>query len=254
MATNQIITSLIKATDVLKCLCGGVTKIADISRKLQYDKTTVFRILNTFEKQGFVTKDTASRQYFPGPFLQDLGANPFRTHQALIYSALDEMERLCHIINETISLQIPYGSLRYLLHAVHSNNNIIYFSRVGYSGPLYAGAAGKVLLSQYEDDVLKILLDKMNLAPFTKTTTTDKNELLEQIRTIRQQGYKVAHGEYVEGGLAVAVPIGNYICPVALGTAGPEGRVKDKINFIIGRLRKSRATIEATLTNLKKGE
>jgi IclR family transcriptional regulator, KDG regulon repressor len=254
MATNQIITSLVKATDVLKCLCSGVSKISEISRKLQYDKTTVYRILNTYEKQGFVTKDLYSRQYYPGPFLQKLSINPINTHQSLIYSVVDEMERLCRTIEETVHLQIPYASSRYLLHMVQADRDIIYHPYIGNSGPLYSGAAGKVLLSQYENAALKSMLNKIELVPRTKNTTTDKSILLEQIDIIRQQDYMVSYGENVLGSIAIAVPIRNYICPVALGMTGTEERVKEGIDSIINQLNRSRTTIEGNLNNLKKGE
>ena len=98
------------------------------------------------------------------------------------------------------------------------------------------------------------MLNKIALVPKTKTTTTDKSILLEQINVIRKQGHMISFGENVLGSIAIAVPILNYDCPVALGMTGSEGHVKDRIDFIVNQLQKSKATIEVNLNNLKKGE
>jgi len=42
MAQAQIVSSLVKAIEVLKSVSGGINGVSDIARELGYDKTTVY--------------------------------------------------------------------------------------------------------------------------------------------------------------------------------------------------------------------
>lgn len=247
MAQAQIVSSLVKAIEVLKSVSGGISGVSDIARELGYDKTTVYRILNTYEQQGVVVKDHESRHYFLGSFLQNLALDPTRIHKWLIERGRVVATSLSREIGESVALQVPYGAQRYLLYAAHSEKNFLYHTNVGYMGPIYSGAAGKVLLSQMDDVELYALLERVRLLPITQRTTTDRAALLDEIQIIREQGFKVSYGEYRESGVAVAVPVGGYTCPVSLSTVGPRERMVDRIDFILEKLNRGRSTIESGL-------
>lgn len=247
MAQAQIVSSLVKAIEVLECVSGGVNGVSDIARKLGYDKTTVYRILNTYEQQGVVVKDPESRLYYPGRFLQYMALDPTRIHKWLIARGRDVATSLSREIRESVALQIPYGAQRYLLYAAHSNKNFPYYTNVGYMGPIYSGAAGKVLLSQMDDVELYSLLERVKLVPITESTTTDRPTLLAEIQMVREQGFQVSYGEYRESGVAVAIPVRGYTCPVSLSTVGPRERMRDRIDLIVEKLKEGRLGIESAL-------
>lgn len=244
MAQAQIVSSLVKAIEVLKSVSGGVNGVSDIARSLGYDKTTVYRILNTYEQQGVVIKDPESRLYYPGPFLQSLALDPTRIHKWLIARGRDAANLLSRDIGESVAIQVPFGALRYMLYAVHSEKNFLYHTNVGSMGPIYTGAAGKVLLSQMDDVELSSLLERVKLVPITEFTTTDRTALLAEIQMIRKQGFEVTYGEYQESGVAVAVPVRGYTCPISLSTVGPRERMEHRIDLIVEKLNSVRSVIE----------
>ena len=53
------INSIIRASNILKCLSGGKThfKISELARHLDLDRSTTYRILLSLESTGFVEKD-----------------------------------------------------------------------------------------------------------------------------------------------------------------------------------------------------
>ncbi len=244
MVQAQIVSSLVKAVEVLKSVTSGVNGVSEIARELGYDKTTVYRILNTYEQQGVVVKDSESRLYYPGSYLQNLVLDPTRIHKWLIARGKDAATSLSREIGESVAIQIPYGAQRYLLYAAHSDKNFLYHTNVGYMGPIYSGAAGKVLLSQMDDVELYALLERVKLIPITENTTTDRPTLLAEIQQIREQGFQVSYGEYQERGVAVALPVRGYTCPVSISTVGARERMQDRIDFIVEKLKKGRSAIE----------
>ena len=247
MDSNQTINSVLKASEILICLCRGERKVTDIARKLKYGKTAVFRALNSFEKKGLVVKDEVTHQYFPGPFLQALAIDTSNVHDILVHVASEEMETLCHAVDETITLVIPNGAQWFSIKVVHAYQQFALPAKAGETGPIYIGALGKVLLSQFSDTDLNLLMARIKLTAFTHTTTTDKLVLLEEIKNVRKEGYCITFSEYLEGGAAIGVPITNYSCPVALCTVGFESGLTKKTELIIKHLKESRSKIEARL-------
>jgi len=233
VSETQKISSLNKAIDILLCVCKGFTRITDIERNLQYNKTTVYRVLNTFLEKGMIYKDPDTRQYFPGHYLYALLSEPFKTHQVLTYSTLNEMEALRDTIGETIALLIPVGFNRFLLQAVYTNDQIRFFSKIGSIGPLYDGVAGRVLLSQFNDGDLEIMLKNIQYRTSNPDTPKDYDSLKMVIKKIRNQQYGMSARADRDGVLAIAVPIYNYTCPAVLVTAGFEKRIVTKQDMIL---------------------
>lgn len=247
MGSTDVISSILRASEILKCLSEGIGKISEISRKLQYNKATVHRVLKSLEKIGYAAQDPFTRQYYLGPKLHNLTSNPLNVHQFLIQCAREEMFHLRDIINETVSLQIPQGATSVSVETVETKQSIRLFMKKGSSTPIYTGAVGKVLLSQFDDEELSTILEKIELNPVTKHTITDEDVLLKDLVKARKEGYALTFEEYTEGAGALAVPIKNYTCPVALWIAGPRERIKENYTNLLVHLKNSAATISKKL-------
>lgn len=250
MKPNQHVTSVLKASEILICVCRGERKLSNIARKLKYNKTSVFRILNSLAQKGLVVKDPLTRSYYPGPFLQNLSIDTSRVHDVLAYTAADEMEALCHALDETVSLVVAYESLWLVVKVIHSYQKLTFSSVAGKTGPIYTGALGKVLLAQLPKHELNDLLNKIKLTAYTETTTIDKLKLIHEVTEIRRQGYAVTIGEYEEGGSAIGVPIRHYSHPVALCVIGFETSLSKKTELVLEQLKNSQEVIESRLQTI----
>lgn len=241
------INSIVIASEVLKCLCDGTYRIADIVRKRGYNKSTVHKVLKSLEIVGFVTQDKLTRQYFPGPQFQRLTLSPVKIHQALIFQASENMEKLRDVTNETVSLWISQGASRINIHMFESNHIVGHIPKLGDVAPIYSGAAGKVLLSETDDKDLQTLLNKIILNPVISTISASKDSLLKELDKIRNQGYAWSTGETFKGISAIAVRIKYSACPVALLVAGPEVRMKEMETFLIDKIIECSASISSKL-------
>ena len=250
MKNYQIINSVARAAEILKCISVGITKITHISNQLQINKAAVHRILKTLEIKELVVQDPVSRQYFLGPVIQTVAANPLTVHKILIQSSIKEMESLEKACGETVVLQIIRGGQRVVLEKVSGNEMIRYFPEKMEIAPVHAGAGGRVLLASLESSELNRLLPRLNFKKITSHTIPDLEALLLEIKKTKQNGYAISSGEVVLDSTSIAVPITSYSRPATLIISGPEKRIKQKQAFILEHLVKAGKVISKRLFDL----
>lgn len=68
--------------------------------------------------------------------------------------------------------------------------------------PLYAGAAGKAILTHCPPGTL----DDLDLAPLTERTPTDRQALTRDLTSIRDRGWATAEGERIPDALGISAP------------------------------------------------
>ena len=224
--------------------------LTDIARECNLGKSTVHRVLKLLEQSRLVVQDTINRRYYLGPLLTRLTSNPVTTHEYLIMHAHDEMRRLCAVSEETITLDVMIGIQAFSLHEVTSPHQLKVSQETRVTGPLLAGAAIKVLLSMLNDKQLKAALDSFTISKQTERTVTDKAVLLAQIKEIKQQGYGISRGEWINGVTCISVPVYNYSLPLSLCALGPENRIKEREKTIIKELKVSAARIAENITRI----
>jgi IclR family acetate operon transcriptional repressor len=111
----------------------------------------------------------------------------------------------------------------------------------------FTGATGRVLFSQLSDEEIRETLRKINSQQFTGHSVIDSDNLLAQLKEIRQQGYAISYGEIIAGAICMAAPIRNYIHPAALAIIGPESRVKPRLADITKALKLSADRISSII-------
>jgi DNA-binding IclR family transcriptional regulator len=224
-----MVNSVYRAAEILNMLSVGKNRITDISKELSLSKSTTHRLLKTLEKCGFVVQDPTSHQYFLGHLIIKLSSNPLDTHQHLIVCAYEEMKKLKETSEETVALHIRVGTQRICLEEMQANQNIRYVIGKGSVSPIYAGSAGKILLSELTDHELTNLLKNIKLTRVGPNTITDRNNLFQELDKIKKQGYAISSGETLEGAISISVPIRGYFCPVALSIFGAKFRLGPRI-------------------------
>lgn len=251
MPKQKNVNTIVKAADILKTITKGINQSSSIAGNLGLSRSTTHRLLKTLQVAEFVLQDPITLRYSPGPFVHYLADYSNRYHHNLILCALPEMEKLRNITGETIVIVIRVGIRRMYLEELPSFHPLKYAAGKGYSPPVYAGATGKVLLSQMPSPELERLIGTIRLKKIGPNTITDRALLLKEIENIRRKGYAVSYSELVEGAASVAVPISNYSQPIAMCVLGPENRMANRIDEIVRELRLSASAIEKTLTRSK---
>jgi len=222
--SSKTVNSIAKGADILRILSDGTDRISDLSERLSLSKSTAHRLLKSLEMSGLVMQDPISRRYYLGSLILDLASKPIIAHQNLTVSAFGEMKRLRDLTRETVVLHIRIGLERICLEELQSLQNIKYTAGKGFVAPIHTGSAGKILLSELEENELQLLMKNIHLIPIGPNTIRDKKVLLEELKKVKRQGYATSFGERIPGSASISVPIKNYICPVALSVLGPDNR------------------------------
>lgn len=195
-----------RALHILKCFTFEQKEmnLADLCKVSGLPKTTVFRLLASLEKSGFVVKDERTQTYRLGMVLFQLG-NIVSSSIELRKISLPIMEELAKKTKETININIVQGQERVCIEKVDGSHDLREFIQVGRSLPLYKGASGKILLAYLPEAIQKEILK--NAASNLKEPAEN---VLKQLETIRRNGYAVSQNERVLGAAAVSAPILNY--------------------------------------------
>lgn len=201
--------------------------IAELSEATDLPPSTIHRILQTFCEKKYVMRDEHAHTYQLGPALISLGraaANNVRIQEA----ALPILKNLSYNTREDSYLIIQVGDKGLVLDKMDGPNHLKVVEEFGYEMDLHCGAIRKVLLAyqdqKYIDYYLNNILDRPESFP-----QISRNALASELRTIRERGIAVSHGEYVHDAVGIGAPIFGIEGRVAasVGIIAPYSRVAD---------------------------
>ena len=190
-----MIQSLLRAMELLELLKEANHKysIAELSESTGLPPSTIHRILQTFCEKKYVIRDEHAHTYQLGPALISLGraaADNVRIQDA----ALPILKNLSYCTREDSYLIIQVGDKGLVLDKTDGPNHLKVVEEFGYEMDLHCGAIRKALLAFQSDEYIRRYLDTRVNRPeaFPKA---DPAELAEELRTIREKGIAVSHGE-----------------------------------------------------------
>lgn len=225
MMEKQTVRSVERALDILLCFTDEEElTLTEISRKVGLNKSTVYRLLASLEKKGFVTKNHLTEKYELGFRLWELSAHLKRADDPAVM-LLPEMEKLRDMINETVTLYVRDGKERIRVQAVESKQTIRRVAPIGARMPVILGASGKVLVAYADHETQEMILNDDDWPP-----EKDKEAFMLELLKIRQLGYATSVEEREVGTAAVAAPIHNQEgrLVAALAVSGPTGRMTEE--------------------------
>jgi IclR family acetate operon transcriptional repressor len=220
-----MVKSIDRAALILQCIADGVTTVSDIAARCRLGKSTVHRLLNALLDAGLVMRDPVNRDYLFGDLLSQLVTNPRTTHEYLVRAAEPEMRLLGEYTKEAVSLGIKSGVNSISLRSIPSTHALRVVDEAKFQGELYAGAMGRMLLSQLGSAELQRIGQFFRVELAEANGDFNEARFLEDIEHVRGQGYAVSGGERVAGAMCITVRVWHYHAPVVLSILGPESRL-----------------------------
>ncbi|CAM3502578.1 HTH-type transcriptional regulator YiaJ [Vibrio aerogenes CECT 7868] len=207
---SEQVKSLVKSMRVLEYLSRHPdgAPLHEITRQTGINKTSVYRMLTTFESLGYVTQQASTKNYRLTLKLLHIG------HSALSSDVLTiirpELNTLMSELDETVNLISREGDkivFRDKLEPRYASFRTRTF--VGIYAEMYCTAAGKVFLafSTCEDQENYWQRNIRLFQKLTDNTITEKKRFFEELNTIRSQGYAVDNEENEAGISCTAVPV-----------------------------------------------
>jgi IclR family KDG regulon transcriptional repressor len=180
----------------------------EIVRNLGLNKSTVFNILHTLKDLDVLEKGPDGL-FRLGTRLFILG-NAAAGASELIQTVHPYIETINHEFELTAFFGILSDDAVIIVDKADRAHRIKISSEIGMRIPVFAGVAGKALLSQLpEAEIDKILL-KNSPKRYTPSTIIDKAAYKKEVMTVKKDNIAYDREEYIEGLIAVAVPLKTY--------------------------------------------
>lgn len=201
---------LLKSMNLLFCLAEAPLSVVELSAHTGVSKPTIYRILNTLESGGFVTREALMRKYSLGPALIGLG-RATRISAELIRHARPVLRGLHEKYNETINLGVlSHGKIIYL-DTLESGQRLRVTIPVSNEDNCHTTALGKAILAAMPEEHAMKTIQEVKLSKRTSHTLKSQNEFIQMIKKGKTLGYSIDNEEDEIGFRCVAAPIFNTI-------------------------------------------
>ena len=200
--------------------------VTDVAAQTGLKLSTAHRLIRTLVEAGLLGQDDRTERYHLGPTLVAMGR---RAETSLGFDRLEpDLRALSVRTGESVSLGTRVGDE--VLVALHlpSRQPLRFDQPVGSRIPLHASAMGKAMLAFAEDTATEVAA-LGDLDPFTPSTITSTQALLDDLAETRRRGWAINDGERDPGVRTIGVPLlradGRPFAAVAL--QGPDVRIRD---------------------------
>ncbi|MGB9803168.1 IclR family transcriptional regulator [Desulfofundulus sp.] len=210
-----------------------------------FPPSTIHRFLQTFKDFGMVEQDPETRNYRLGPQLLKMGLQ-VRGMLDLRKEALPVLKELTLRTSEDSYLTVVQGNMGVFLERVEGPYPVKVMELVGKEVPLHRGAARKALLAFMDNDFIHLYIKEM----VGQQELLHPEMLLEEIKKIRQQGYAITYGDYLDHGVGIAAPVYDFSGSVraSIGIIGIESRfTEERLPVLIREVKHAAETLSRKL-------
>ncbi len=205
---RYVIPSLERAVLVLGLLADepkGIS-LADLARRTEIPKSTLFRILVTLQKHHCVAADPTGRTFRLGSHLWELGSR-FADHSDLFRVSASYMADLADELGETVFLsKLEDGEVVYL-RRVECLKSIAAVRKLETRAPIHCTATGLALVAWLPSNEIDAILAQHEMQTFNDSTVTDQRVIRDRMAQVRDQEFAVVDGEYNDELLCIAAPV-----------------------------------------------
>lgn len=239
MAEQSSVQSVERTFAIIELLCkNGELGITELSAASGLNKATVFRLLSTLVKLGYVRKKTSSEKYTLTLKFLKISSDTLSKTDIRRY-ARPFLEEIPKITGETVHLVERSGNeIIYIDKFESAQNSIRMVSRIGLSLPMIYTAVGKAIMARLDNTEIDKIWNTTDIVRKTDKTITDLKIFKQEIETVRKIGYAADREENEEGVCCVAVALpdlsGDY--RYAFSVSAPASRMSGEKIKEIGSL------------------
>lgn len=180
---------------------AGVTELAD---ELGYSKSTIHDHLTTLREHEHVVNQDG--QYRLSLCFLDVAQHVKDTFDN--YDIIEtELDKLSERTDEVAQFgTVEHGKVAYVYKS-KGTGAIRSASRPGKRAHLHATGLGKAILSEMSPEDVDAIIDRFGLPAVTENTIDNREDLYEELETIRNRGYAIDDEEISPGIRCIAAPV-----------------------------------------------
>lgn len=198
----------LRALQVLELLTASSQplSLAQLTAQMEVPKSTVLRLLQALEAEGYILRLPAEHGFVPGSRATALalrtlrGSNVRRECRAVLRELVDKL-------GETCNLTVPDAGRVLYVERVETSELLRLQLQPGTFVPMHCTASGKLFLSALNLLERRRLLARLKLSRHSPHTLTDGEALETELERNRKLGMGIDNEEFVRGMIAVAVPV-----------------------------------------------
>jgi len=244
--TGDGVRAVDRALDVLMAFAESDRPMSasELSRKTKLSRPTLYRLLHTLERRGFVAGFGEPQRFALGHSVGRLG-HLWTASVDMGSIARDRLQAIWTKTGETVGLFVRENDRRTCIAELPSPQVLSFKRGVGYSDAISTGASGRAILAFAEDESRQRIAAGLNAA--------DRARLDEELARVRQRGYAISQNEFIRGATAVAAPYFGVSGAVAgsIGVFGPGARLDARIEEYGHLLAKQCALLSKDLAQLQ---
>ena len=178
----------------------------EINAHIGLPKQTIHRLCNTLEAEGFIIQEIKGKRLQASPRLKNLASGILfnARSQSSVRQVLLEVARN---VGETVNLAIPKDDGMEYFDRVETDWPFRIQLPVGSHVPFHCTASGKTFIASMKPSLRKAFVKGLTLHPLTPNTFDNSDDFLKEVNQISKQGYSVDNEEFMQGMIAVAVPV-----------------------------------------------
>ncbi len=177
-----------------------------VNQELGLPKQTLHRLFQTLEDEGYLQRSHDGRSYSPGRRLNALAFDVVSSERIRTVR-LAILKGLAETIGETCNIALPDRDAMVYLDRVETEWPLRIQLPVGTRVPFHATASGKLFLSTLDNRRFDAWFSAGTLEQRTDNTLTKADALRKELQAIRERGYSTDDEEFMDGMVAVAVPV-----------------------------------------------
>ncbi len=219
-------------------------------------KPTLHRMLQQLESAGLLIRENNGRHYGVGARMRRMAESLLLndTHHGARHSVL---RSLVEELGESCNLTTLSGNEIVYLDRVETLEPLRFTLHPGSRVPAHCSASGKIIMSQLAPAQRRRLLEAAPLKKYTPNTITDVDQIEEELKQVRRDGYAIDDQEFLPGLVcaAVLVPSSSGISNLGIAVQAPVMRLTpDKALRVLPALRRAADAIGEVEAEVPAGE
>lgn len=202
-------TSLEKALHLLSLFAEEpyeytVPELAEITG---LNRTTIYRNIVTLEESGLLIRNERGKSYKLGPMAYHMGS-VYLQNANYEENILNILESIARESRESVGLARREGNRVVSIYSVEIHQPVKMNDKPGEFYPMNTGTYGKCLMAYHDQKTVGKLFDQFS--PFeklTKNTITEKADLLEEYKIIRENGFVTSIEESFPLVIGIGIPL-----------------------------------------------
>lgn len=226
-----MVKSVARALDIIK-LVGDSRQglgVTEISRQMDINKSSVFRILATLSQYGYIEQNETTGKYRIGYMFLDISSKLLDSLDVRT-EAQPVLKELEYETNEVVHLVVyDQGEVVYI-EKLDGNETLRMHSKVGKRAPVHCTSVGKAILSHLSAADVLAIMERKGLPAHTPSTIVEKDAFLEELSKVKENGYALDLEENEIGIRCIAAPVFDHTGSVAaaVSISGPTLRMTDE--------------------------